>query len=354
MIRQRVTRHGGLLPLTPQSELPGCCVPRHRIGAINPATLHRWTDHRSRWDLRFKSAKAAVQKQRMRDLAAGGYELVGPEEAPPPSALAGRRRRDGKGVEGRKRVKGVGLAIWSLWGSKHDKMSVRREEGVLGRMPGVVVAGGAGEGGEGLGARHFSDLERQVKAVSDHHHHHGWRGFGGRDGGRVGEEGPPANRGDEKIAKPDAAGLSSPDGALDEQTAEPDTTGLPSPDDAFETGVTGKRAIIGGVATPFSLRKEPETASMITLAPSADGRSTRPSTAGSSSAVPAVTVAVAEDPRAVDSVGPEDGKSRDQDGVTPGFATPFMTPFLSPMSLSERPGLERFVTAEEEAPKASE
>ena len=337
MIRQRVTRHGGLLPLAPQSDLPGCCVPRHRIGAINPATLHRWTDHRSRWDLRFKSAKAAVQKQRMRDLAAGGYELVGPEEAPPPSALAGRRRRDGKGVEGRKRVKGVGLAIWSLWGSKHDKMSVRREEGVLGRMPGVVVAGGGGEEGESLGARHFSDLERQVKAVSDHHHHHhhGWRGFGGRDGRQVGEEDPPANRGDEK-------------------TAGPDTAGLLSPDDAFETGVTGKRAIIGGVATPFSLRKEPETASMITLAPSAEGRSTRPSTAGSSSAVPAPAGAVAEDPRAVDSVGPEDGKSRDQDGVTPGFATPFMTPFLSPMSLSERPGLERFVTAEEGAPKASE
>ena len=138
MIRQRVTRHGGLLPLAPQSDLPGCCVPRHRIGAINPATLRRWTDHRARWDRRFKSTKAAVQKQRLRDVAAGGYELV-EGEMPPPSALVGRRRRDGLGVEGKKRVSGLGLAIWGRWGSKHDKMSVKREEGV-GRVPGVVVA----------------------------------------------------------------------------------------------------------------------------------------------------------------------------------------------------------------------
>jgi hypothetical protein len=109
--------------------------------------------------------------------------------------------------------------------------------------------------------------------------------------------------------------------------------------------------IIGGLATPFSLRKEPETASMITLASPMDQGSTRPSTAGSSSFVAGPSVKVTENPAQETAGSAEQGEDKggDQDGLTPGLATPFMTPFLSPTSPGERPDLERFVTAEEVA-----
>jgi hypothetical protein len=129
-----------------------------------------------------------------------------------------------------------------------------------------------------------------------------------------------------------------------------------SPDD-HDTGVTGKRVFIGGLATPFSLRKEHETASMITLASPMDSSSVRPSTADSGSFVAAPSVKEASEQQGrpnMDSGELDREGAGAQDGTvvnaTPGFETPFVTPFLgpaSPTSPGERPGLERFVTADE-------
>ncbi|KAK3896895.1 hypothetical protein C8A05DRAFT_39553 [Staphylotrichum tortipilum] len=117
-----------------------------------------------------------------------------------------------------------------------------------------------------------------------------------------------------------------------------DTTDSPSPDDHFlDTGVTGKRVIIGGLATPFSLRKEPDTASMITLRSQTDAGSAR-----SSLVVAASVVGVEEQTGNGEAAGLDKGKGCGLGDVDSGPATPLLTP----ASLGEK-GLEKFVTAEE-------
>jgi hypothetical protein len=160
--------------------------------------------------------------------------------------------------------------------------------------------------------------------------------------------------------KPDlrpAGPIGNPSKKADEEQEAADshaTNTFLSPDD-HDTGVTGKRVFIGGLATPFSLRKEHDTASMITLASPMDRSSVRPSTADSGSfvAAPAVEDGAEQQGTSVSDGLDKDG-SHDQDGAgagaAPGVETPFVTPFLgpaSPASPGERPGLERFVTADE-------
>ncbi|KAL2162019.1 hypothetical protein VTH06DRAFT_7804 [Thermothelomyces fergusii] len=166
MIRQRVTRHGVILPLPEPAELPGCCMERDLVGVVKVDTARKWLEQRRRWDARFQHAKARVHRQRLRDVERGGYEAFGE--------------------------------------------------------------------GEGQGARSFADLERQQQEKKDED------AAAGEDGGLAAAAAAAA-----------AAAPSAPAGPL-------------SPDDAalHRTGVTGKRVMIGGLATPFSLRKEPETASM--------------------------------------------------------------------------------------------
>lgn len=124
--------------------------------------------------------------------------------------------------------------------------------------------------------------------------------------------------------------------------------------------------MIGGLATPFSLRKEPETASMVTLATQLDQRSNRMSVADSLSSFLAGPASPTSAAKAA-TEGPEEvnaeGSSARQrgsvvgidPGETPGSATAisFATPLQSPTSPGERPVVERFVTAEEEVPKAN-
>ncbi|KAL1842668.1 hypothetical protein VTJ49DRAFT_4579 [Mycothermus thermophilus] len=286
MIRQRVTRHGEILPLAPPSELPGCCMARDLVGVVKVDTARKWLDHRRRWDTRYYRVRARVHSTRLREAAAGPYfdGGFGEGEVPPPSALARRRwviEEELAGKEKRKE-KGFGLSWWSGWGSKHDKVIMRREERVgMKRVPTQVV-----EGGEGKGAREFEELEEQAREVRE-------------EGGvkKAEESGSVVAADDEagaekKKEEDEGADITGPvdmatGEAKDQQqppedhpnptsTATITAADQPSPkednisdeshnDDLTVTGVTGKRVMIGGVATPFSLRKEPDTASMVTL-----------------------------------------------------------------------------------------
>ncbi|KAH6843046.1 Alpha/Beta hydrolase protein [Chaetomium sp. MPI-CAGE-AT-0009] len=349
----RVTRHGAIHRLPAPDQLPGCCMGRELVGVVKVGTVRKWLEHKRRWDARFKQARSGVRRKRLRDLAAGGYEVFAAGDVPPPSALAGRRRlgdgaaaaapeRERKTAKGKKAARGLGLSLWALWGSKHDEATVQRE--ILAAKALEVAAAGPGQG-QGQGARHFSDLERQerevglgaqVPSVAETSKPQAWRGLVGEDG-----------RVDSEAA---SVAVDQDDAGLDLRPAGPveAASGLLSPDDAHDTGVSGKRVIIGGLATPFSLRKEPETASMITLMSPMDRSSVRLSTADSSSFMAAPSVNALDDQgAAADSAGQDRHEDGDQDGLTPGIATPFMTPFLSPTSPAERPDLERFVTAEE-------
>ncbi|SPQ23180.1 43b7cf72-dd7d-4f9a-a1d8-e77a0d63de04 [Thermothielavioides terrestris] len=347
MIRQRVTRHGDILPLPPPSELPGCCMARDQVGVVKVGTLRKWLEHKKRWDARFKQTRARVHKKRLRDMATG-YEVFGDGEVPPPSALAGRRKLGARELK-EKKARGLGLSLWALWGSKHDEMTVQREQHAA-KTPEATAASAS----QGQNARTFSDLEKQERAAREGKgmpsaaqtsNSQAWTNLVGADQAEKGDDA-------DKSADLGPAGpVSHSSSEAGAQTANHQSaTALLSPDDAYETGVTGKRVIIGGLATPFSLRKEPETASMITLATPMDQRSTRVSTADSSSVVAAPSAEVSEDQGAVGSGEPD--KQKHREGETPGTAAPFVTPFLTPASPGERPPLDRFVTAEEGAAEA--
>lgn len=113
MIRQRVTRHGVIFPLPPASQLPSCTMDRNLVGVVKQGPMKKWLDKKRQWDQRFASSKRKVHKQFVKDLAVG-YEGFGAGEFPPPSALAGRRKKEGA-TKTKKRKKSMGLAMWSLW-----------------------------------------------------------------------------------------------------------------------------------------------------------------------------------------------------------------------------------------------
>lgn len=313
------------------------------VGVVKVGTVRKWLEHKRRWDVRFKQTKARIHKKRLRDMAVG-YEVFGEGEVPPPTALAGRRKLGVKESE-KKKAHSMGLSLWALWGSKHDQMTVKREQ-LAEKTPEVAAAPQS----QGQGARAFSDLQRQEEltrrksaAPSSVSQTSGraWRTLV-KDEHQT-EKGAVGGDVDLRPAGPvDDAGIGG------EQTSQPKTAGLLSPDDAHETGITGKRVMIGGLATPFSLRKEPETASMITLGTPMDQSSIRHSTADASSFAAPPSTEVSEATK--EATAPEHSNSNDQDGASLGMASPFLTP-ISPTSPSERPGLERFVTAEENVPK---
>ncbi|KAK3333454.1 hypothetical protein B0T19DRAFT_126528 [Cercophora scortea] len=327
MIRQRVTPHGVIYPLPPPSSLPSCTIDRAHVGVIKPGPVRKWLAHKRRWDTRFHTTKRRVHEQRMRDTAVG-YEVFGPGEVPPPSALAGRRKLGTLGPE-TKKARSLGLSLWALWGSKHDEATVIREREA---DQGVAIAVGVAGDEEGDGARTYSDLLRQ-EAVEPS------RSVGRR---RI----VPAlarRRSRRRVVRDERQA----DGAPDEEEEEGDSDspisklfalrrgkgkavgkeggdddGLLSPEAvaAHEVGSTGKRPIVDGISVPFTLGKEAETASMVTLMSSAED--SRPPTRG---------------PEAASGAG-ESGKGGLRDQEAPGLAS--------------RAGLERFVTAEEEVPRA--
>jgi hypothetical protein len=62
-----------------------------------------------------------VQKQRTKQMSKG-FHRFGNDEVPPPSALAGRISKDMPKEQKTKRS--LGMSLWSLWGSSHDKETV--------------------------------------------------------------------------------------------------------------------------------------------------------------------------------------------------------------------------------------
>ena len=121
MIRQRVDRHGHVYPLGPASSLPGLQMSPNEIGVIKSGPVRKWLEAKTHWDHKYAREKRKVQRQRIKEMARG-FDEIGDDEVPPPSALARRRSKD-MPKEGKK-TKSMGLSLWSLWGSSHDEKTV--------------------------------------------------------------------------------------------------------------------------------------------------------------------------------------------------------------------------------------
>jgi acetyl esterase/lipase len=129
MIRQLVDRNGVIQPLAPAAELPAMQMPASDIGVIKPGPVQKWLEAKKEWDRKYAREKRKVQKQRIKEMAQGGSEGFGAGEQPPPSALAGRRKKYEMGEE--KKKKSYGLMMWSMFGSKHDEHTIQREESII-------------------------------------------------------------------------------------------------------------------------------------------------------------------------------------------------------------------------------
>lgn len=161
MIRQRVDRHGHVYPLEPASRLPGCSLPPSEIGVIKEGPVRKWMTARRQWDTKYASAKRRVQEERAKEMMEG-YQTFGDGEVPPPSALAGRRLKGDLARE-EKHKRSWGMSLWSLWGSKHDKEAMDREQQAS-AQPGSTVFTES----EGANARPLNDTETEnSKAMAD-------------------------------------------------------------------------------------------------------------------------------------------------------------------------------------------
>lgn len=380
MIRQQISRHGTVTPLAPEEELIACNMASSEIGVIKEGPVRKWLITRQQWDNRFGSARAKIHKQRLKEMMAGYEHFDG--ETPPPSALAGRRRPGYETVDKKKR-KSMGLALWSLWGSKHDQMTMDREQ-KADRAPVVRAATEA----EGTGARSQADLVRQeidpeqTRPVSSASRTPSRRRIV-KDQHQIGEQGAAAEDGtplDSLMAKRTAPH----DGEQETQGG-----GLLSPTyQPPDTGATGKRPMVEGIAVPFTLNKEAETASMITLTSYVDGSRVASPTPTDRRSFDAASTILAAGPK----------EAEPEEAHTPGASTPKVhviddmaedepvtagtprsgSPEGTPKALSpdatpsvekpngldaptimvggvithgERPPLETFVTAQEELPR---
>lgn len=330
MIRQRVNQHGVIRPLEPAAELPSCVIHPDDIGVVKEGPVRKWLEARRQWDSRFSNARAKVHKKRLKEMMAGYQGFDG--ETPPPSALAARRKAAGGDLAAKAKRKSVGLALWSLWGSKHDEMTVQREEEAEKAEKTLEVKVASTQEGQGHGARAQSDLERQARDV-------------------VGVAARPAtarSRSRTKMVRDEqqTAGHGGADDddenalfallmAKREGRVPQDATELPlslASNDSLtphyappSTGVAGKRPIVGGIAVPFSLDREAETASMITLTSAMD--------------------------QSMRVASPTSTLGAERDGWLGAGAAEVETP-MPPLAGEDRPGLETFVTAREELPRA--
>lgn len=261
MVRQRVTRHGAIYPLAPATELPGCCMEPEHVGVPKQGPVGRWLQTKQRWESKFANTKTRVQKNRIKDVTVG-YETFGGGEYPPPSALAGRRRI-GADLSEKKTTRSYGLSLWSLWGSKHDESTVAREQ-EADREPEIQTATAE----HGSGARPFADIQRQeaIKASKEAQRSRSRRRIV-RDERQTGAD----DDVDENTPVAEILARKEQEGG--EPSSKP---GLLTPDYVPDTGVTGKRPFVGGIAVPFSLNREADTASMVTLNSAQSPRPTSP------------------------------------------------------------------------------
>ncbi|KAI1457028.1 alpha/beta-hydrolase [Annulohypoxylon moriforme] len=380
MIRQRVSRHGVISALAAPSDFPGCTMDRNDIGVVKETPVRRWLETRSQWDKRFGSVRAKIHKRRLKEMAAGYVGFDG--EIPPPAALASRRKA-GDDLKEKKKTKSMGLALWSLWGSKHDEATVHREQGA--DKPGVKFATTE----EGEGARSPSDLKHQEDGPADR------EVTRNRSRSRT-----KTVRDENQVAEDHDVNEDTPISVLmamrqekSKQAERPTSTGsnMLKPDYVPDTGVMGKRPTVCGIAVPFSLDKEADTASMITLTSALDqpGRTASPAplnpqtraTAATSAAVVAAITDKAKDevvdPEAIKQAGPAATNptrasivvySDEIDNLwntkapslaaTPftekgSYATAPTTPLVTidgATPNTERPPLESFVSAQEDLP----
>lgn len=126
MIRQRIDRHGSIYPLAPAKDLAALNVPKIEIGVPKHGPINKWMKAQSQWNSKFAKDKIKIQKKRLEDMKKGYEGFEG--EKPPPTALAGRRVKGMQAEKKTKHKKSWGMSLWSLWGSKHDEMTLDREE----------------------------------------------------------------------------------------------------------------------------------------------------------------------------------------------------------------------------------
>lgn len=248
MIRQRVSRHGILSPLPPASELPALNLPREQIGIVKAGPVRQWIARRLEWDRKFAGQKRKVQKQRVREMAKG-YEVFGQEEVPPPSAAAGRRIKGREG-EGEARGRSWGLKMWSLWGSSHDERAVAREAQAeaLETGAGAEAGDGAGvvdEAEAGIRSASVGGLDADAEAGMQRVERSMSRRRTVTDLNQTGEGADGETAAAEVVASGDAAPAPVP---------ASDSGGLLEIPD----GKTKTRPKSGGVAFPFSLKRELE------------------------------------------------------------------------------------------------
>ncbi|KAH6605664.1 hypothetical protein Trco_004817 [Trichoderma cornu-damae] len=239
MIRQRISRNGAILPLPSAEDLPACRMKPEEIGVIKEGPVRKWLATRHSWNDRYARAKAKAHKKIIKEMIAG-YKDFGADEHPPPSALAGQIPVDAE-LRAGKRRRSFGLAMWSLWGSKHDEMTVERE----------------------LKANH----EPEMRAVTPN------ESKGAPSDSEAAEPGQSRRHSHQQIVRDEHQTVSE---EMEDDTAvaqliamrrqqEALHDGIPGSDFAPETGVAGKRPFLDGIALPFSVRNDAETASMITL-----------------------------------------------------------------------------------------
>jgi hypothetical protein len=242
--------------LAPEAELPGCCASPESIGKVKEGPVRKWLSVKSQWDSRFASAKAKVHKRTISDMVVG-YQPAAPGETPPPTALAGRIRKDEDFKERSKR-KSLGLAMWSLWGSKHDEETVEREKKAQEAEDQAKAEGSEGDkqpedGANGEtrdntqdeeGTAPFPDTEAPPKPPF------------------VTQENRSRSRRrtvvDEHQTDSVAVNEDTPVHKLVELRKEREASQGLTPD-------FNKRPSVGGIAMPFTLNKEADTASMMTL-----------------------------------------------------------------------------------------
>ena len=312
MIRQRVTRHGVTYQLAPEEELPGCCISPEEVGCIKVGPVKKWLETKKQWDSRFATTKAKVHKNLIKDKIAGVQDF-GPGETPPPSALAGRVRV-GEELAEKKKTRSLGLAMWSGWGSKHDEMTVDREQKAEQDFAKELPDDKPTTTEEGKEAQQSSDADdRKQSVVSNATGQERSRRRTVVDENQTGVL--PVNE-----HTPIAELLSI---RRAQETSDKDYLNVNSPPGV---GVAGKRPFIDGIAMPFSLGKEADTASMVTLHSEAGpAPESRPMSSNRSLL----------EPSKLQQSTPAEEEDLD-----------LSTPLAGP----QRPGMETFVTAAEELP----
>jgi hypothetical protein len=111
MIRLLVDKEGKLHPMEPAEEIRACNFPKEKIGYPKEAAVKGWFQYKAKADKKYASELEKVRRQRKKEATVGYMRWPG-DEAPPPSALAGRivigqeveaereRGRLGKGLMG--------------------------------------------------------------------------------------------------------------------------------------------------------------------------------------------------------------------------------------------------------------